>query len=74
MTRHTCQLNEDNGFICDVCDRKRERAVTDFDRWFRHDLSDTFRDMRLPEATRDCFLDELLDAYVDARMEDGDEE
>ena len=70
MTRHTCQLNDSNGFVCGPCERKRERAVTEFDREHLPKLRVLLKVMRLHHATRDRFLDDLLDAYVDARMEE----
>lgn len=73
MTRHTCQLNDSNGFVCGPCDRKRERFTTEFIHDYTPKLRFLLNDLRLHPATRDLFMDNLLDAYVDARMEDGDD-
>ena len=73
MTRHRCVLNDSNGFVCDVCDRKRERAVTEFDRDYLPNLRALLKEMRLCRGAQDRIEETVLDAYVEARMEDGDE-
>lgn len=74
MTRHRCVLNESNGFVCGPCDRKHEGIVMEFDRDHLPKLRVLLKDMRLPDAIRDRFLNELLTAYVDARMEETNDE
>lgn len=73
MTRHRCVLNDSNGFVCDVCDRKREKAMMDFDADYLPKLRALLKEMRLLPGTHGRFEDKLLDYYVEARMEDGDE-
>lgn len=74
MTRHRCVLNDSNGFSCNVCENRLERAEMEFDRDYLPKLVDSLNDLRLPLAARDRFLDELLTAYVDARMEETNDE
>ena len=74
MTRHTCQLNESNGFVCEPCDQKRERAVTEFDREHLPNLRALLKDMRLCRGAQDRIEDELLEAYVNARMEETNDD
>ena len=73
MTRHRCVLNDSNGFVCDVCETRRERAVTEFDRDYLPKLRALLKEMRLCRGAQDRIEETVLDAYVEARMEDGDE-
>ena len=74
MTRHRCVLNDSNGFVCDVCETRRERAVTEFDRDYLPKLRALLKDMRLSEVTREHHEENLLDAYLEARMEETNDD
>lgn len=74
MTRHRCVLNDSNGFSCNVCENRLERAEMEFDRDYLPKLSALLKEMRLCRGAQDRIEDELLEAYVNARMEDGDAE
>lgn len=74
MTRHRCVLNDSNGFSCDVCDRKREKAMMDFDADYLPVLRMLLKDMRLRPVAQNRFEDTLLDAYVEARMEETNDD
>ncbi len=73
MTRHRCVLNDSNGFSCNVCENRRERAEMEFDRDYLPKLRALLKEMRLLPGTHGRFEDKLLDYYVEARMEDGDD-
>ena len=73
MTSHRCVLNDSNGFSCNVCENRLERAEMEFDRDYLPKLRALLKEMRLCRGAQDRIEETVLDAYVEARMEDGDE-